>query len=144
MNLTCMLCAFIANSRISLLSVWRSVARTDFFVYALKLPRRARRKLTNTTLDVEMRLAKEAGSHTLSFSAWVLLLSYIRHITLFRKVHCKMKRANLAPKMGPKQVSPEWYCFRDQFTLTEMGPFWYKFWELNWPLHWGQLDHVKG
>ena len=25
--------------------------------------------------------------------------------------HCKMKRANLAPKMGPKRVSPEWYCF---------------------------------
>ena len=26
-------------------------------------------------------------------------------------IHCKMKRANLAPKMEPKRVSPEWYCF---------------------------------
>ena len=79
------------------------MSRELIFFYALKLLRRARRKLTNTTLDVE------TGSHTLSFSAWVWLLGYIRHLTLFRKVHSKMKRANLAPKMGPKRVIyPHW------------------------------------
>ena len=48
-------------------------------------------------------------------------------------LHCKMKRANLwSQKMGPKRVSPEWYSFRGQFSLTEMGLFWYQFWGLNW------------
>ena len=47
------------------------------------------------------------------------------------KLHCKMKRANLAPKMGPKWVSPEWYCFWGQFSPTEMGLFWYQNLGLN-------------
>ena len=118
-----MLCAFIANSRISLLSVWRCVARTDFFFYALKLLRRARRKLTNTTLDVESPSQRGDRFLTLSFSAWVWLLGYIRHITLFRKVHGKMKRANLAQKMGPKRVSPEWYCFGGNLSSLKWGRF---------------------
>ena len=41
--------------------------------------------------------------------------------SLGKCTHCKMKRANLAPKMGPERVSPEWYCFWGQFSPTEMG-----------------------
>ena len=59
-------------------------------------------------------------------------------------LHCKMKRANLAPKMGPKRVSPEWYCFWGQFSPTEMGLFWYQNLGLNWPLHRDQIRPCKG
>ena len=59
-------------------------------------------------------------------------------------VHCKMKRANSAPKMGPKRVSPERYCFWGQFSPIEMGLFWYQNLGLIWPLHQGQIRPCKG
>ena len=76
--------------------------------------------------------------HVLTFSLY-FLLSF-----LSQNLHCKMKRANLAPKMGPKRVSPEWYCFGGQFSPTEMGLFWYQNLGLNWPLHRGQIRPCKG
>ena len=54
-----------------------------------------------------------------------------------------MKRANLAPIMRPKRVSPEWYCFGSQFSPSEMGLFWYQIVGLN-PYIGAKLDHVKG
>ena len=37
--------------------------------------------------------------------------------------HCKMKRANLALKMGPKRVSPDWYCTRADSVSLKWGRF---------------------
>ena len=93
----------IANSRISLLSIWRSLTRMDVFFYTLELLRRARRKLTNTTLDVEQP-RQRGGSQTLLFSAWVWSLGYntlcrkvaynsmFMRITLIKKKECKRQR----------------------------------------------------
>ena len=55
-----------------------------------------------------------------------------------------MKRANSAPKMGPKRVSPERYFFGGQFSPIEMGLFWYQNLGLIWPLHRGQIRPCKG
>ena len=39
-----------------------------------------------------------------------------------------MKRANLAPKMGPKRVSPDWYCSRANSASLKWGRFSINFW----------------
>ena len=67
-----------------------------------------------------------------------------RNTSPFVYLHCKMKRANSAPKMGPNRVSPERYCFGGQFIPIEMGLFWYQNLGLNWPLHRGQIRPWKG
>ena len=95
-------------------------------------------KIFHNTNNSEMRQllrVKRRGLNKLvdgrngSISAKACLLS----------IHCKMKRANSAPKMGPKRVSPERYCFWGQFSPIEMGLFWYQNLGLNWPLHRGQI-----
>ena len=43
-------------------------------------------------------------------------------------LHCKMKRANLAPKMGPKRASPDWYCSRANSASLKWGCFGINFW----------------
>ena len=59
-------------------------------------------------------------------------------------LHCKIKRVDLAAKMGPKRVSPVWHSLRVNSAPLKWGCFWHQFWGWIDPVVGAKLDHVKG
>ena len=69
---------------------------------------------------------------------------YASFYSLRVTVHCKIKRVDLAPKMGPKRVSPVWYSLRVNSAPLKWGCFWHQLWGWIDPVVGAKLDHVKG
>ena len=69
---------------------------------------------------------------------------YASFYSLRVTVHCKIKRVDLAPKMGPKRVSPVWHSLRVNSAPLKWGCFWHQFWGWIDPVVGAKLDHVKG